>query len=62
MCRTPFLMDVPERAQLVAARRSPNRRIAEPDDVASAVEFLVGAASGHVNGQVIHVNGGAWMG
>jgi len=61
MCRTPFLMDIAERAQLIAARGTPNRRIAVPDDVAHAVEFLVSDGSGHINGQTLHVNGGAWM-
>ena len=32
--------------------------VAEPDDVAAAIEFLVGPASARMTGQVISVNGG----
>ena len=34
------------------------RRIGEPDDVANAVVFLASAASRHITGQVVSVNGG----
>ena len=31
-------------------------------DVAAAMMFLASAAAGHVTGQVIHVNSGAYLG
>ncbi|WP_460494845.1 SDR family oxidoreductase [Dactylosporangium cerinum] len=46
--------------QRVAATR--NRRAGAPDDVAAAVLFLAAPTAGHVTGQVIHVNGGAYLG
>lgn len=40
----------------------PLGRIGEPDDVAAAVAYLAGPGSKYVTGQVLHVNGGLWMG
>ncbi len=37
-----------------------NRRAATPEEIANAVVFLAAPDSGHVTGQVIHVNGGAF--
>jgi 3-oxoacyl-[acyl-carrier protein] reductase len=37
------------------------RRLGEPDEVAAAVEFLVGEASRYVTGATIDVNGGWWV-
>lgn len=39
----------------------PLARMAEPDDVAAAILFLLGGASGYVTGQILHVNGGLLM-
>ncbi len=38
--------------------KTPTGRICTPEDVASAVTYLVSAANGHVNGQVLSVAGG----
>lgn len=37
-------------------------RAGVPNDVAAVVRFLSSAEAGHVTGQVIHVNGGAYLG
>jgi 3-oxoacyl-[acyl-carrier protein] reductase len=47
-------------ARRVAATR--NRRAGSPADVAATVEFLASPGAGHITGQVIHVNGGAYLG
>ena len=44
----------------VAATR--NGRAGTTSDVASTVCFLASPAAGHLTGQVIHVNGGAYLG
>ncbi|GAA3207313.1 SDR family NAD(P)-dependent oxidoreductase [Dactylosporangium siamense] len=46
--------------QRVAATR--NGRAGAPGDVAAAVLFLAAPTAGHVTGQVVHVNGGAYLG
>jgi 3-oxoacyl-[acyl-carrier protein] reductase len=61
MCRTPFIMDIPEKVQMMTARNTPTRRIAEPRDVASLVQFLCQDESRQINGQTLHVNGGIRM-
>ena len=40
------------------AKMAPLERLGMPEDIASAVSFLVGADAGWVNGQTIRVNGG----
>lgn len=47
-------------ARRVAATK--NKRAGTPADVASTVRFLASAEAGHITGQVIHVNGGAYLG
>lgn len=47
-------------ARRVAATR--NGRAGTPADVAAMIRFLVSAEAGHVTGQVVHVNGGAYLG
>src|SRR5881628_3389422 len=44
------------------ARQVPLGRMGVPDDVAGVAVFLVSADARHVTGQVIHVNGGAYLG
>ncbi|WP_067172722.1 SDR family NAD(P)-dependent oxidoreductase [Microtetraspora niveoalba] len=39
-----------------------NGRAGTPRDVAAAVGFLASPEAGHVTGQVVHVNGGAYLG
>jgi 3-oxoacyl-[acyl-carrier protein] reductase len=57
---TRFRLDAPEaRARLL--REIPQRRIGTPEDVADALEFLVGPGSGYLTGQKIIVDGGQFM-
>ncbi|HEY0201679.1 MAG TPA: SDR family oxidoreductase [Burkholderiaceae bacterium] len=41
-----------------AAERIPLRRLAQPDDIAAPVCFLLSADASYITGQVLHVNGG----
>lgn len=45
---------------LVAQTRT--GRAGSPQDVAATIRFLAEAAAGHLTGQVLHVNGGAYLG
>jgi 3-oxoacyl-[acyl-carrier protein] reductase len=44
------------------ARQVPLGRMGHPDDVAAVAVFLASPDARHVTGQVIHVNGGAYLG
>jgi 3-oxoacyl-[acyl-carrier protein] reductase len=48
------------RERLIAETRT--GRAGTTADVAATVAFLASAAAGQVTGQVIHVNGGAYLG
>ena len=48
------------RQRLVAATRT--GRAGTPADVAATVRFLCSPEAGHLTGQVVHVNGGAYLG
>ena len=42
----------------VAAKANPLQRLAEPDDIAATVKFLLSAEAGHITGAVLPVDGG----
>ena len=42
----------------VAAKTNPLQRLAEPDDIAVTVKFLLSAEAGHITGAVLPVDGG----
>ena len=58
MTDTAFISNLSVRARQVVAHSAPNRRLGKPSDVASAVAFLCGLDSGHINGQTLRINGG----
>ena len=61
MTETGLIGDIPEKAQLIAARQTPMRRLATPADVASAVAHLASLDAGFITGQTLAVNGGMAM-
>jgi 3-oxoacyl-[acyl-carrier protein] reductase len=61
MTETGLIGDIPEKAQLIAARQTPMRRLAMPADVASAVAHLASPDAGFITGHTLSVNGGTAM-
>jgi 2-hydroxycyclohexanecarboxyl-CoA dehydrogenase len=58
---TPLFQRQPERMREALTRAIPFRRIAQPEDIAEAVMFFVGARSDYITGQVLSVSGGLTM-
>jgi 3-oxoacyl-[acyl-carrier protein] reductase len=61
MTETALIGDISEKAQLMAARQTPLRRLARPADVAAAVAYLVSDDADFVTGDTLAVNGGSVM-
>ncbi|MFD0312739.1 SDR family NAD(P)-dependent oxidoreductase [Streptomyces flavalbus] len=57
---TRFRLDDPQHRAAVLSE-IPQRRIASPDDIADALEYLVGPLGGYVTGQKLIVDGGQFM-
>lgn len=61
MTNTAFISNVSEKQQLMVARQTPLRRLAEPEDTAGAVAFLASEQASYITGQNLRVNGGGSM-
>jgi 3-oxoacyl-[acyl-carrier protein] reductase len=58
---TDLNADLPEKARLLTAAKTPLKRLALPDDVANAVAYLLSSESDYLTGETIRVNGGNIM-
>jgi 3-oxoacyl-[acyl-carrier protein] reductase len=61
MTDTEFIVDVPEKARLLMASKTPLKRLAEPEEIAGAISFLASEKSDYLVGETIRVNGGQVM-
>lgn len=59
---TDMTNNLPEKAREAVLAQIPAGRVGKPEEVAEAVKFLVSEQAGYITGQVIHVNGGMFMG
>lgn len=60
--QTDMTLSLPEKAREGLLALIPAARYGTPEDIAAAVAFLASDAAGYITGQVIHVNGGMFMG
>lgn len=59
---TDMTAAISDEARKALFAQIPMGRLGTPDDVAGVVEFLVSDNAGYMTGQVLHVNGGMYMG
>ncbi len=59
---TEMTRKMPEKAREAVLAQIPAGRIGAPEEVAAAVKFLVSDQAAYITGQVLHVNGGMFMG
>lgn len=59
---TEMTTSMPDKAREALLTQIPAARVGTPEEVAAAVKFLVSDEAGYITGQVIHVNGGMFMG
>ncbi len=62
MTNTAMIATVPDKARMLAKMNTPLRRLAEPEDIAGVIAFLMSDQAGHITGETIHVSGGVTMG
>ncbi len=59
---TAMTQSLPDSVRQQLQEQIPLGRLGTPDDVAHAVGFLASDQAAYITGQVLHVNGGMWMG
>jgi len=59
---TDMTLRLPEKVRSELLTQIPAGRYGSPEDVAAAVRFLASDEAGYITGQIIHVNGGMFMG
>jgi 3-oxoacyl-[acyl-carrier protein] reductase len=59
---TEMTGSMPEKAREALLTQIPAGRVGTPEEVASAVKYLISDEAGYITGHVIHVNGGMFMG
>jgi 3-oxoacyl-[acyl-carrier protein] reductase len=61
LIKTRMTDEIDERSKEVIIKSIPLKRYGEPQDVASAVYFLLSEYGAYITGEVINVNGGLYM-
>ena len=59
---TEMTLAIPQKSREALLSQIPAARYGTPEEVAAVVAFLASDAAGYITGQVIHVNGGMFMG
>ncbi len=61
MTQTELISEIPEKAKLITAAKAPLKRLAFPEEIASAIVFLASKEAAYITGETIRINGGQIM-
>ena len=61
MTQTDLIVEMPQKAKELTRMYTPLRRLADPQDVANTVAFLMSPQAKHITGENIRVCGGSVM-
>src|SRR5579883_218764 len=61
MTETGLIADIPEKTRLLTKMQIPLRRLAQPQDIAGAIEFLLNPNAKHITGETLRIYGGQLM-
>lgn len=61
MTETGMIADLPDKVKMLTKMQTPLRRLAQPEDIADTIVFLLSSASGHITGHTIRICGGSVM-
>ncbi|HOK41285.1 MAG TPA: SDR family oxidoreductase [bacterium] len=61
MTDTELISNLPEKAKLLTISKTLLKRLAKPEDIASAIYYLISEDSDYITGETLRVNGGQTM-
>jgi 3-oxoacyl-[acyl-carrier protein] reductase len=61
MTQTEMISRIPDKVKMIAKMNTPLRRLADAEDVAATIDFLLSSAAKHITGENIRVCGGISM-
>ena len=61
MTETSLIADTPEKARMLFKMRAPLQRLAQPEDIAQGIAYLLSEAASYITGETLHICGGTVM-
>lgn len=62
MTQTQMISNIPDKVKMVTKMNTPLRKLAEPEDIANSICFLLSPQAAHITGETLRVCGGIFMG
>lgn len=62
MTQTQMIANIPDKVKMVTKMNTPLRSLAEPEDIANSISFLLSPLASHITGETLRVCGGIYMG
>lgn len=61
MTETGLISDIPDKTRLLTKMQIPLRKLAKPQDIVGAIEFLLSSEASHITGETLRIYGGQLM-